>query len=397
MRWLNLAWRNVWRNANRTLIVVLIIATGALAAMVTLGFILASFQGLRESTILGGVGHIQVSRQDELLSAEDVVAIKDWAEADSRVRFTMGRLNFDGLVSTGPRTLTLQVVGVEPELERRMSAGFAPIVTGEHLPLDYDAMEPNVILGKDLAEAMGGQPGTQLTLLGTTLDGVLNAIDLNLRGSYSTGVPDLDKRQGLTRLETARFLLNTELTQTQVIVLRDTNLVPVVASDLRGRFPDFTIKTWSEIAPFYSRVVTLYKNIFIVLGAVLSVVIGFSVVNVVVLAINERRKEMGTMIALGITRSKIRAMFAFEGGIMGAISSLIGVVLGGIVAMGVTALAIELPPPPGRSLGYPLIIYTNIVAGLLIVLFFTMLTALVAWIPTGQLRKHETIKFLSER
>ncbi len=397
MRWLNLAWRNVWRNAGRTLIVSLIIATGALAAMVTLGFMLASFTGLQESTIRGGVGHIQITKQDDLLSGEDVANIKDWAKGDSRVRFTMGRLNFDGLISTGPRTLTLQIVGVEPELERRMSLGFAPIVAGEHLPLEYDPMEPNVILGRDLAALMGGDPGTQLTLLGTTLDGVLNAIDLNFRGSYSTGVPELDRRQGMTRLETARFLLNTELTETQVIVLRDSEDVPAVAAELRSAFPELTLQTWIDIAPFYSRVVTLYKNIFVVLGAVLSLVIGFSVVNVVVLAINERRKEMGTMIALGITRTRIRAMFAFEGGIIGAAASFVGVVLGALVAVGVTALDIQLPPPPGRSLGYPLIIYTSATAGALIVVFFTLLTAFVAWAPTGQLRKHEPIKFLAER
>ena len=84
MRWMNLAWRNVWRNAGRSSIVILIIATGALAAMLTLGFILASFEGLRESTIRGGVGHIQVSN-DALLSGEEVAEIKAWADADPYV------------------------------------------------------------------------------------------------------------------------------------------------------------------------------------------------------------------------------------------------------------------------------------------------------------------------
>jgi putative ABC transport system permease protein len=397
MKWITLAWRNVGRNFGRSLIVLLIISVGSLASMVSIGFMSASFQGLRESTILGGVGHIQVSKKGGFLGNDEVTTLKDWAKDDSRVRFTMGRVIADALISTGSLTQTLQVVGVEPEMERRMSVGFAPVTAGESLPLDYDPLEPNINLGKDLGLALQTEPGAALTLLGTTLDGVLNAIDLNYRGSYTSGIPDIDKRQGLTHIKTAQFLLNTELTQTEVIVLKNTSEVDAVASDLKGLFPELQIKTWSEIAPFYGRVVTLYKSVFIVLGIVLSVVISFSVINVVVLAINERRKEMGTMIALGIGRPKIRSIFTFEGLIMGALGSIAGVLLGAIGSFVITLVGVELPPPPGRSLGYPLIIHVNLLAGLSIVIFFSLLTALVAWVPTFTINKREVIELLSER
>lgn len=397
MKWLRLAWRNVWRNTGRSTIVVLIVGVGSLSAMLSLGFMLATFYGLQQSTILGGVGHIQVSKGDDLLATDEVAALEAWADADDRVRFAMGRLSFGGLISTGNQTRTVQMIGVEPEQERRMSIGFAPVTEGEHLPLDHDPADPPAVLGRDLAQDMGAAPGTLLTMLGTTQDGVLNAVDVTLRGSYTTGVPELDLRQGLTHLETARFLLNTDLTETKVIVLHDSADVEGVAAALRQGFPDLTVATWSELSPFYGGVVSMYRTVFVVLGAVLSTVIAFSVINVVVLAITERRKEMGTMIALGISRTRIRSVFAMEGAIMGLTGALCGVVLGGMVAFGVTMLGIDLPPPPGRSLGYPLIINVDLAGGALIVAFFTALTTLVAWAPTYRLKRREVIEFLSER
>ncbi|WP_349368690.1 FtsX-like permease family protein [Salinarimonas sp.] len=397
MRWVRLAWRNVWRNAGRTAIVLLIVGVGAMSAMLSLGFMLATFYGLQESTILGGVGHIQVSKDEDFLSPREIGALEDWAAADDRVRFGMSRLSFGGLISTGAQTRTLQVMGIEPERERRMSIGFAPVTEGEHLPLDHDPVAPDAVLGKELAQDIGVAPGTLLTLLGTTHDGVLNAVDVSLRGSYTTGVPELDMRQGLTHLETARFLLNTDVTETKVIVLHDTADVESVAAALAQRFPELTVATWSELSPFYGGVVSLYRSVFFVLGAVLSTVIAFSVINVVVLAINERRKEMGTMIALGISRAKIRATFALEGALMGSCGALAGVVLGGLVAFGVTMMGIDMPPPPGRTLQYPLIVDVDLLGGALIVAFFTALTTLVAWAPTYQLERREVVEFLSER
>ncbi|MBJ6911590.1 ABC transporter permease, partial [Vibrio cholerae] len=78
----------------------------------------------------------------------------------------------------------------------------------------FDPTQPQVMLGVDLARNLSVGVGDWVTLLATTADGALNALDFQVRGLYSTGVPELDKRQLYLHLASAQELLNSSKVST---------------------------------------------------------------------------------------------------------------------------------------------------------------------------------------
>lgn len=396
MKWLALSWRNVWRNSRRSLLAVSVMAVGALALLTAIGFILASFQGLRESTIRGGLGHVQIGSGTGNVAPEDLVALEQAADGHPEVRFTLRRLVFEGLVSTGAVTVAALGSGVEPIKESRLSAGFAPVVEGAGLPLDDGGDGFHAVLGIGLAAKLGVGPGDAVTLLTTTVDGVLNAIDATVAGTFTTGIPDMDARQVLIRLSAAQVLMNTRGASRLVVVLRHDHAVAPVAGWLREAFPSHRLSTWRDLAPFYDQVVTLYGNIFTVLGAIILLVVVLSATNTMLMAVTERIAEMGTMLALGISRTRIRMNFAIEGAMTGALAGAAGLTGAAILSLCINLAGIEMPPPPGRTLPYPLIILIDETAYAGIFAAMILAGATAAWAPTARLGRLRVIDALRQ-
>ncbi|MCW8199345.1 ABC transporter permease [Verminephrobacter aporrectodeae subsp. tuberculatae] len=405
MKWFVYAWRNVARNRRRTVLSAAIVACGSMALLLSIGFVLASFYGLRESIISSELGHIQIGAHGQFegneerplqygLSPQQVKAAEDKFQQESGLRFSTRRVLFEGLLSTGRRSVAFVGQGVEPEKESRLSTVFAPIVSGNGLSDDPSRPE-QILIAVDLARSLQVKPGDTITVMVTTEDGVLNAVDAVVAGTYRTGVPDLDRRAIMMPLQNVQSLLVTQKISRLVLALRDTDATDALVSRLRAQLPDLDIKRWIELAPFYNQVVSLYRIIFTVLGIIIAMVVFISTANSMLMSVMERIREVGTLRAIGIPDRRIQQTFLLEGGMIGMLGGSVGLVLALLTALVVNLSDIRMPPPPGRTTDYPLIIAMQLDSSLMIWLVFIMLSALAAWAPHRVIRRLSIIEKLN--
>jgi putative ABC transport system permease protein len=390
MEWLILGWRNVLRNTRRSIMAGGIVALGTLALLLTIGFVLATFMGLRESTIHSDIGHIQIAasggfdrsaEKEALLSPERVKAVERAVGDLPGVRFSMPRLLFEGLVSTGDDTVAMIGRGVDPGLEMRMSTMFAPIDEGLPLPESIPSGKRPALLGSDLARALAVQPGNVITVLATMPGGGINAVDLDVWGTYRTGTPERDARNVMMPLSIAQQLLGLDGASRLVVVLDDSEITDSLGEILQSEFPDLDVRTWPMLASFYDQVVTLYTNIFTVMCTIIVLVVLLSVGNSMLMTVLERVREVGTMRAIGFQAARLRTGFALEGGIIGLLGGVCGLAAALVVSLAVTALGIEMPPPPGRTTAYPLIILVSGPAYGTVLLLMVLCGMAGAWAP----------------
>jgi putative ABC transport system permease protein len=262
------------------------------------------------------------------------------------------RVAFSGLISNGDKSTVMIATGVEPDSEFAVKGPFLKMVAGDVLA--SDAKQAEVMLGEGLARSLKAQPGTGLTLLASTTDGALNALDVTVKGVFSTGVPDIDKRLVYTDLPTAQKLLNTTRVSTLGVFLKSMEATGPAQQRVAATNPTLTVQTWLDQAFFYRSVRDLYNRIFGALGLIIGVIVVFVVTNAMAMAIIERTREIGTLRALGTLPSQLLRTLALEGMVLGGVGAALGALVAFAISMLLYVVPIEMPPPPGSSRGYAL-------------------------------------------
>lgn len=402
-----LALRNIFRNKRRTGLTLTAIVCGSVALILFGGFIQTNYQGLRESTINSRLGHIQIfqagfqenrARAPEkfLLSPQSIKKINLILEEISGVEIVTARLEFSGLLSNGRTSIAVIGIGGEVEKEAEMSVGLT-LIDGESL---FEDDEDEVLMGKGLAASLHARPGDVLTLLASTSDGAINAVDVVVAGIFESFSNEYDERALRMNLQHTRFLLDNEGVTNMVVLLDETARTEAVAKQLATLFQQaelqVEIKTWSELAPFYHAVVRLYDGLFGFLQLIVMVIVFLGIANTMTMSVMERTQEIGTIRALGTRKKGVVALILLEGTLLGALGGVIGILLGVVSATLVTAGQFMMPPPPGSSIGFPIIIRivpSVLAVGFLLAAGAALLSSIYPALKAARLKIVDALRF----
>jgi putative ABC transport system permease protein len=359
----------------------MVLVFGVVAMMMFGGYKEINFWGIREGAARARFGHLQIyaegysqtdSQRPLARGLRNLEDLRRGLERDPRVEMTAAQISMMGLISNGDKSEAFLATAVEPSRDRAMPA--QRMTAGAYLTDD----DPDaIILGDALAKSMKTAVGETLTLMTTTANGSLNALDVRVAGIFSTGMKEYDERAIKIPLSAAQRLLQTDKVEKLLVVLRNTSDTEAFRRDLASRFArsgdKFELRTWSELAGFYHQVVMLYNGIFGFLGAVIAVIVVLSVANTILMSAFERTREIGTLMAIGTERSRIWNIFLLEGLLLGVMGGLAGLAAGGSLALLINNVHIELPPPPGYTSGYRLqiMLNTSIVATAFLLAAFT--------------------------
>ena len=392
LAWARFAWLNTRRNRRRSLVTVAIAALGTAAILLAGGFALSTYQGLAEASART-TGHLVLARTAQFDGFEDTPlqhgltdaqALRQRLLADPAVRQVLPRVEFGGLISNGDKSVIMMGVGIEPDAEFAVKGPFLTVEAGRELA---GAERGAVMLGAGLARNLKAQPGASLTLLAGTTEGAMNALDVTVAGVVSTGVPEIDQRLVYTDVATAQRLLVTDRVSSLGIFLDRMEATLPARDRLGATLPDLALRTWEEQAPFYRSVRALYNRIFGALGLIIGVIVVVVVANAMAMSVIERTREIGTLRALGTRPGQLLQTLAMEGLLLGAAGGAIGAAITVAVSVALQLFPVMMPPPPGRSTGYPLLITLD--AGLMLATLglVTVLVALASgWVARRTVR-----------
>ncbi|EGU38331.1 ABC transporter permease [Vibrio scophthalmi] len=369
---MRLAWLNLRRNQRRSAMSMLIISIAVFALTATGGFGLYTYQSLKESTARD-IGHLIISTPDYFQKDEEMPLSNGLEQPDDlvkkiialdSVRGVQPNIAFTGLISNGNKSAIYIGNGVN-EREFDMKGPFLDVQQGKTLSnlrsSRYDPAEPEVMLAVDLARNLNVTIGDWVTLLATTTDGALNAYDFKVHGIYSTGVPEMDKRQLFVHIDSAQDLLYSEKVSTISVFLFDLEQTEVVSQAIDRLIAQqaqaLEITPWHERAFYYQNVKNLYDRIFGIMGLIMALVVFVALFNTMTMSVTERTREIGTLSALGNYPNEIIGGFMREAGLLAVIGSLFGVLATGILTLFLMVVDVQMPPPPGMTQGYPLTIY----------------------------------------
>lgn len=378
---LRFALRSIGRQRGRTAMTLAAIAFGVCALVLTGGFVADVYRQLGESLIRSHSGHLQIARQGffdagtrrpEEFLIEDAAALSRRLSTVPGVQDAMARISFSGMLNNGRADLPVVGEGIEPGAEGRLGTSVR-FVSGRALG-EEDRF--GAVLGKGLASALGVGTGDRVVLVASAGEGALNTLDLDVIGIFESFSSDYDARAVRIPLGAAQELLATTGANTIVVALRDTALTERAAQAIGAGLPaGLELRTWQQINDFYAKTVDLYDRQFGILRLIVLLMVLLSVANSVNMSVFERTAEFGTMRALGRRSGAVFRLVLTENFVLGAAGGLIGVALGVLLALVISAIGIPMPPPPNANLGY--VAQIRIVPSELALAFLTAVVATV--------------------
>jgi putative ABC transport system permease protein len=397
-----MALRNLGRNRRRTAFVTALIALGAIVAMIAAGFMAATYFVVKESAIRSGLGHFQIAKAGEFngykdfpmqhgLAPREVARVMAALPADAQA---LPRIAFEGVVSSGDRSLVFLATGVDPDAERMLGDWSRKLVAGSNLTGGDADNIYRVLLGAELARLLGVKPGQSLTMMTPTAAGGLNAADVTVVGLVSEGVRDIDRMRIVAPMGLAKELMGTDRIDRVSVLLTDEAMLDAARTRAAAGLSQGASRSWRELSPLYDQLVALYNRQFAVFGVVIGLMIGIAVINTVAMAVLERSRETATLMALGFPRGLVRRMFLAEGAAVALLGSIAGLAIGWLLIRLINGAGIQMPPAPGSIEGYQLYLMTVPWAALATLAVLLLLGTFAGWAASGSIRSDRIVEGL---
>lgn len=343
-----MAARNLGRNTARTLLSVLAVCLGVAVVIVTKGFVDGMINTLVRNSIDIVSGHVRIIDREyrvkeRLLSLNYPVdgfdgegmggMIRDLQKVEGVVSVSP-RIRFGTLVGRKEKYEGVLGVGVDPVAEDRLSR-LTRFVEGQWLK----AGRREGVIGYGLMKKLGLKVGDKITMVANTSYGSMRGYSFTLVGAIKSGLQPLDEGSVYIPIDIARKMLEMPGQATEIVVGLGRGgdaRTPAVLKKMEPLFGakdpgrKYVLIPWyehNEMISFIEKAKTAYYQIYLIILLLAS----FVVINTMVMVVNERRKEIGMMAAMGFSPGELRRLFTQEGLLVGLLGSAAGVILGGSV------------------------------------------------------------------
>lgn len=356
---LKLAQRNVLRQWRRSAFALSAIACGVAGLLLASGFIEWNFMFYRETMIKSQLGHLRVHKVGftdnghadpyaYLMDTRSPVFSK--IRSLPYVRSVAPRIAISGLVSRADATLPFIAEGVDPASEIDIAES---VVITEGTPLVQSDVN-GVIVGQGLASNLGAIVGDRIVLMANTEHGGINAAEVEIRGVFATVSKAYDDVALRMHIKAAQQLVRVNGAHSWVVFLDRTERTLEAVRDLGGVLDasKYEVIPWWELSDFYNKSAALFAKQVGFMKSIIGLLIVLLISNTLMMSVLARTGEIGTSMALGVTRSTVLRRFLAEGLVLALVGTLLGCAAGVVLAKVISTVGIPVPPPPGMGRGY---------------------------------------------
>jgi len=404
-----MAWRNVWRNPRRSILTMAAVAFATLLLVFMLSWQFGSYDSMINFSVKIHTGHLQVQAEGyaDQNAVRKVVdrpdAVMQRLSKIEGVEAVTARAEAFSLVSSKDRTYGVMVIGIDPQREAAVSMLESTMRKGDYL----ESGDGNqAFVGRLLAENLQVSIGDEMVLLGQGRDGSIAATVVRVKGIFSSGQDEFDRRVVHIPLGYFQEVYSMRGAVHRIVAIcSDLESVGRVRADLRKvltqlRSPqDLVVLNWKDLNPGLVQAIKMDLVSGFIFYVILIVVVAFSILNTFLMAIFERTREFGVMMALGTAPARLTRLLLFESATITLIGLAAGIIFGGLLTWYFQIHGIAIPGAEelARQFGlpermYPQLSELSVAVGAGIVLVITLITALY---PALKVRRLKPVQALS--
>ncbi len=388
---LSLAWRNVWRNKKRSLIIILAITFGLWGGLLAGAIMMGWGESMVTTAIDRDLAHLQIHspgfrKEKELTNIiPDGFTILQQVRETPGVKSACGRTIVEGIASSATSNFGVLIFGIQPEQEKQVTSIHEKIVVGSYFA---EEKRNPVVIGEKLARRLGLKLHSRLVLGFQGLNGELIYVAGRVVGIYKTESMYFDESHVFMRQDDLFRVLGAQPFLHEIAIrLPFAKNLESVRQTLQERYPRLEIMSWKELSPEIAYTAAAMDSFTYLFLAIILFALLFGITNTMLMSVVERFRELGILLAVGMKRLKIFRMILLETVLLsltgGAGGILIGV--GTIALLGDRGLDFSAFESSLASLGASAIVYPylplEMYIALPVMIFFTAMigATLPAW------------------
>lgn len=396
---LKIALRNLLRFRRRTALTTLLITIGVVAVLSFVA-IAGSFKSMMIGQITDSMlGHIQIHKRGYVSSIDNLPLhlnmppkmlqkVEQTLAAMDTIEAWSPRVKLGAMLSNFSATTNVRLNGIDPAREIQVSPDLSKrLLAGTE---GVQVTSGKILIPELVAKGMQVGVGDPIVLVATNQDGSVNGMNFVVQGILE-GISGPGGRDGYIHIDDARSLLRMETPAVSEIALRLTNFDHIdgvhkqLQSELGGQLnqqgkPAFEIHQWAKLSPF-SNIAGMIDMLTLFIQIMLVSIVLISVMNVMIMAVYERIREIGTIAAMGTRPGRIRSLFITEGFLLGLVGAIIGVALSVALIIGLQQAQLSFSFGRQENLALrPEIAWLDLVwAGLMVIAVAVLASLQPAW------------------
>ena len=338
----------------RSLVVMGAIAVGIWAALSLTGFATGMVKSYVNNAVQNIVSHIQVHQPEFLDENEvkynipDAEAVEQAIRAEPGVKAVSVRSVVNGMISSSKGARGVSIKGVIPEEEARVNALDENIVEGDYL---FGEGRNPILVSSELAKKLNVKVRSKVVLNFQDRGGSITAAAFRIVGIFDTDNNPFDLSHVFVRRNDLNSLLIPAadsslavegLAHEIALMVDDIRQVNLIAASLSSKFPNLKVQTYREISPDLELYEGQIKNISLIYLTVIMLALVFGIINTMLMAVLERIKELGMLMAIGMNKLRVFLMIVLESILLGLVAMPVGLLLGYITIEYVGANGIDM-------------------------------------------------------
>lgn len=327
-----IAWRNVWRNKSRSLIVISSIAVGVWALVAGTGFMNGFMVSYISDYINHNTSNIQIHHPIFDEDKDVNYFIPNSKEKSNYLRQIPGvqavtqRVIVNGMIASAKKASGVEIKGLDIDNEQKVTHLDSLLIDGKY----FEGVKRNpVIIGSKLAEELNVKIRSKIVLTFSDKDGEMVSGAFRIVGIIKSSAINLNEGTAFVRDTDIQSLLGIEQNYHEIAALTDTHSEEkLIISTYEKTYSEDLIQDWKEIAPDLAYMSETFGNMLYVLMAIILIALIFGIINTMLMAVLERIKELGMLMAVGMNKSKVFFMIVLETIFLGIVGTPIGLLLG---------------------------------------------------------------------
>lgn len=303
-----MAWRNIWRNKARSLIIMLSIMLGLFAGLSVVALYKGMMRGKVRTVIDKEVGHLQIHHKE---FKEDYLAgfvLPTMAELQTiqkmpEVKAITQRTVTTGMLTTATGSAGINIYGIVPQEEQLISQLQNKVIEGTYFS---DDLKNPILIGKKLAKKMKLKVRSKLVLTFTDSTNTMVSAAFRVAAIYQSENTPLDERTVYVKRENLGKLLGIGMaTHEMVILLHQDEDLQSTKTVIQQKLPSLQVDTWEDLSPETELMVNTVNEYSYIILVIIMLALAFGIVNTMLMAILERTREVGMLVALGMNKVQL--------------------------------------------------------------------------------------------